>query len=123
MSAADGAERERQLAAIEEWRQRIDTVDDQLVRLLNSRSVCAVEIGRIKRVIGEPIYAPDRERRILERLEQTNPGPLDGLAVRRLFERIIDESRRLERLAAEQEPGAAEGPRSRGEEGSRESQS
>jgi len=120
---SDAEERERQLAAIEEWRRRIDTVDDQLVRLLNSRSVCAVEIGRIKRVIGEPIYAPDRERRILERLEQMNPGPLDGLAVRRLFERVIDESRRLERLAAEQEPGSAEGPLGRGEEGSGESQS
>ena len=112
------AERGRQLAAIEEWRLRIDTVDDQIVRLLNSRSVFAVEIGRIKRAIGEPIYSPDRERRLLERLEQVNPGPLDTLAVRRLFERVIDESRRLERLAAEQEPGSAGGPMGRGQEGS-----
>jgi chorismate mutase len=97
-------ERARQLEAIEGLRRRIDTVDDQLVRLLNSRSVFAVEIGRIKRSIGEPIYSPERERSLLERLERTNPGPLDAMAVRRMFERVIDESRRLERLAAKETP-------------------
>jgi len=86
---------------IEEWRRRIDAIDDQLVRLLNSRSACVVEIGRIKRALGLPLYAPEREVALLERVLRENPGPLDGAAVRRLFERIIDESRRLERLAAE----------------------
>lgn len=86
---------------IEEWRRRIDAIDDQLVRLLNSRSACVVEIGRIKRALGLPLYAPEREVALLERVLRENPGPLDGPAVRRLFERIIDESRRLERLAAE----------------------
>ena len=94
---------ERALNEIDEWRRRIDVIDDQLVRLLNSRSACAVEIGRVKRLLGLPVYSPEREQTILERVMRENPGPLDSLAVRRVFERVIDESRRLERLAADDE--------------------
>lgn len=88
---------------VEAWRRRIDLIDSQLMALLNSRSACAVEVGRIKRSLGLPIYSPEREAVILERVMRENPGPLEPTAVRRVFERIIDESRRLERLAAEGE--------------------
>jgi chorismate mutase len=91
------------LSELEIWRKRIDGIDDQLMRLLNSRSACAVEIGRIKRALGLPIYAPEREAWVLERVMRESPGPLEPLAVRRVFERIIDESRRLERISAEAE--------------------
>jgi chorismate mutase len=91
--------------SIDEWRRRIDAIDDQLVRLLNSRSQCVVEIGRIKRALGLPLYSPEREDALLERVLRDNPGPLDRAAVRRLFERIIDESRRLERVAGEPDIG------------------
>jgi chorismate mutase len=91
------------LMELEIWRKRIDGIDDQLMRLLNSRSACAVEIGRIKRALGLPIYAPEREAWVLERVMRESPGPLEPLAVRRVFERIIDESRRLERISAEAE--------------------
>jgi chorismate mutase len=90
-------------AAIEQWRTRIDLIDAQLVGLLNSRSACAVEIGRIKRTVGLPVYSPEREAAVLDRVGRDNPGPLDPTAVRRVFERIIDEGRRLERLAVEEE--------------------
>ncbi|HSB60754.1 MAG TPA: chorismate mutase [Vicinamibacteria bacterium] len=90
-------------ARIDEWRRRIDSIDDQLMRLLNSRSACAVEIGKVKRALGLPVYSPEREAWILERVARENPGPLDSTAVRRVFERIIDESRRLERIACEEE--------------------
>jgi chorismate mutase len=86
---------------IDQWRRRIDQIDGQLMSLLNSRSACAVEIGRIKRRLGLPVYSPEREAWILERVMRDNPGPLDPMAVRRVFERVIDESRRLERLAGE----------------------
>jgi chorismate mutase len=89
---------------IEAWRRRIDQIDTQLMGLLNSRSACAVEIGRIKRTLGLPVYSPEREARILERVMRENPGPLDPTAVKRVFERIIDESRRLERIAADGGP-------------------
>jgi chorismate mutase len=86
-------------------RRRIDQIDDQLMKLLNSRSACAVEIGRIKRALGMAVYQPDREKWILDRVEKNNPGPLDSNALRRVFERVIDESRRLERLAGEATDG------------------
>ena len=98
--------------ALAAWRARIDLIDGQLMRLLNSRSACAVEIGRVKRRLGLPVYSPEREVAILERVARENPGPLDATAVRRVFERIIDESRRLERLAVEghdEEPQTSKG--------------
>jgi len=97
----DEAARQREEGRVSDLRRRIDQIDDQLMKLLNSRSACAVEIGRIKRQIGLPVYQPDREKWILDRAERNNPGPLDSGAVRRVFERVIDESRRLERLAGE----------------------
>jgi len=99
----EAAVRQRGETQVADLRRRIDQVDDQLMKLLNSRSACAVEIGRIKRRIGMPVYQPEREKQILERAERNNPGPLDSGAVRRVFERVIDESRRLERLAGEAE--------------------
>ena len=72
-------------AELEAWRRRIDLIDEQLMRLLNSRSACAVEIGKIKRALGLPVYSPEREAAILERVMRDNPGPLDPLAVRRVF--------------------------------------
>jgi len=101
VSAPGEAERARAEQELAAWRARIDVIDGQLMRLLNSRSACAVEIGRVKRRLELPVYSPEREAAILERVTRENPGPLDSTAVRRVFERIIDESRRLERLAAE----------------------
>ena len=100
-TAPDPAVVKRGETQVTDLRGRIDQIDDQLMKLLNSRSACAVEIGRIKRQIGMPVYQPERERWILDRVEKNNPGPLDRGAVRRVFERVIDESRRLERLAGE----------------------
>jgi chorismate mutase len=99
-AAEDGGVSQRGEAQVDNLRRRIDQIDDQLMKLLNSRSACAVEIGRIKRQIGMAVYQPEREKWILDRAERNNPGPLDSGAVRRVFERVIDESRRLERLAA-----------------------
>ena len=69
------------------------------MRLLNARAACALEIGRVKKHAGLPIYQPSREAEVLGHVQEINPGPLDDGAVRRLFERIIDEARRLERIA------------------------
>ena len=99
----DPAVAAREEAQVNDLRRRIDQIDDQLMKLLNSRSACAVEIGRIKRHIAMPVYQPEREKWILDRVERNNPGPLDSGAVRRVFERVIDESRRLERMAGQTE--------------------
>jgi chorismate mutase len=86
---------------LEDLRRRIDLLDDHLVRLLNARAACALEIGRLKRQRGMDIYQPARELEVLTHVAAVNTGPLDTPALRRLFERIIDEARRLERLADE----------------------
>jgi chorismate mutase len=80
-------------------RDAIDRVDEVIVRLLNQRAKYAIEIGEIKPVLDMPIYAPEREKQVLLHVERTSDGPLDPTTMRRLFERIIDESRRVERQA------------------------
>lgn len=82
-------------------RDAIDRVDEVIVKLLNQRAKYAVEIGEIKGILDLPIYVPEREKEVLRHVEESNAGPLDESAVRRLFERIIDESRRVERLSAQ----------------------
>lgn len=86
---------------IDELRRRIDTLDRQLVGLLSERASCALAIGRLKEAAGLPVYQPAREAEVLANVQAANVGPLDNGAMVRLFERIIDEARRLERLAAE----------------------
>ena len=85
-------------AAIEAARTEIDKLDEEIVRLLSERAQQVKEIGRAKHRMGGPVYQPDREERVFERVVSANNGPLDDSAILRLFERIIDEARRLERL-------------------------
>ena len=85
---------QREIAKI---RNRMDEIDARLVGLLNERSSCAQAIGRLKDTVGLKVYQPQREREVLSHVRSENAGPLDGDAITRLFERIIDEARRLER--------------------------
>ena len=87
--------------SIEDWRKRIDEIDQKLLELLNDRSRCAIEIGKIKRAQNVRVYDPERERDILRRMKEQNPGPLDEEGLQRLFERVIDECRRIERDESE----------------------
>lgn len=79
------------------WRDRIDGIDRAVLLLLNERSRCANVIGHVKKKLGLPVYVPSREDAVLDNVMQANPGPLPDVAVRRIFERIIDETRSLER--------------------------
>lgn len=97
---------EQLTGALDALRKKIDALDEALVRLLNTRAACALEIGRFKKQLGMEIYQPTREAEVLGHVQGINPGPLDDGAIRRLFERIIDEARRLERIADGGEPGA-----------------
>jgi chorismate mutase len=89
---------------ISDWRQRMDEIDKKLVELLNERSQCALEIGRLKQAAGMPIYQPARENEVLSNAAHNNRGPLTNAAIRRLFERIIDEARSAERVAMHGDP-------------------
>jgi chorismate mutase len=99
-----------EVLSIEELRGRIDVIDEQLVRLLNVRVACAVEVGRLKHEAGLSIYQPDREARVLASVKKSATdlaGPLTAEAVVRIFERIIDEARRAERAAGERRDGSS----------------
>jgi len=80
------------------FREEIDRLDSELLSIFNRRAALALQIGRIKKTLHLPVYDPSREKRIFERMKVDNPGPLDDGAIVRLFERVIDESRRLERI-------------------------
>lgn len=94
---------EHVVARLDALRRRIDALDEELVRLLSRRAECALEIGRVKKDAGLDVYQPAREVDVLAHVQHVNPGPLDDGAIRRLFERVIDEARRLERLADAEE--------------------
>ncbi|OGG49929.1 MAG: chorismate mutase [Candidatus Handelsmanbacteria bacterium RIFCSPLOWO2_12_FULL_64_10] len=86
---------------IEDWRSQIDEIDAAIVEGLNRRMACSLEIGKIKKAQGRPVYAPEREMAILSRVERLNGGPLSGAALKRIFQQIIEESRRLEQERSE----------------------
>ena len=96
----DRLDAEKELSRL---RDAIDRVDEVLVRLLNQRAKYAIQVGETKAVLEAPIYAPEREKEVLAHVGRTSDGPLAPEAVRRLFERIIDESRRIEREVATRE--------------------
>ena len=93
--------------SLDALREEIDKIDDVIVRLLDRRARCAYAIGRLKTERGLAIYEPKREAAVLARVKALNitlGGPLDEHAIIRLYERIIDEARRIQRIEAKHEP-------------------
>jgi chorismate mutase len=92
---------------IADWRKRIDELDRELVRLVNERANCAMEIGRLKQGLAMPVYEPDREKIIFENIAQMNQGPLSQMQLRQVYERLIDVMRQLQRdeMAPAEEQG------------------
>ena len=86
---------------IGEWRNRIDEVDKQLVRLLSVRAQLAIEIGREKREAGVEIYDAARERDVLAQVLRENPGVLSEEALEQLFREIVSVSRQAAADAAQ----------------------
>ena len=95
---------------LDDLRKNIDRVDEVLVRLLNERARCVCEIGRLKKQLGVEVYQPDREKDVLRHVKEIAcEGPLGPDAIERLFERIIDEARRLERRVVHDEVDGTSG--------------
>jgi chorismate mutase len=82
---------------ISDWRKKIDELDRKLVELLSQRAQAAHEIGRLKRGAGMPIYEPDRERTVFDNATKINPGPLPDRDLLRIYERIMDVMRQIQR--------------------------
>jgi chorismate mutase len=85
-------------AKLEEYRVLIDDVDRRIVALLNERTQVVEEIGRVKRESELPIYEPKREEQVFANVTVANCGPMSSDALRRIFERIIDEMRKIQRV-------------------------
>jgi chorismate mutase-like protein len=81
---------------IEHWRTEIDKIDQEILLLLNMRARLAIKVGTLKKAADLPFCDPEREQNVLSRLQDLNDGPLDHIAVGKLFRRIIRESRRVE---------------------------
>jgi chorismate mutase-like protein len=82
---------------IADWRKKIDELDRRLVELLSARARAAVEIGRLKRDTNLPVYEPERERIVFENVQQMNSGPLPGRDLVRIYERIMDVMRNVQK--------------------------
>jgi chorismate mutase-like protein len=82
---------------LDEFRVSIDDIDRRIVELINERTRVVEEIGRVKREAQLPVYEPKREEQVFANITSANQGPIPSDSVRRIFERIIDEMRTLQR--------------------------
>ncbi len=81
---------------LDELRRGIDAIDRQILKLVHDRIRLVMQVGEYKRARQLPVYDPERERQLLDRLSSAAEPPLDGPTIRRIFERLVDESRRIE---------------------------
>lgn len=85
-----------------ELRDEIDILDKSIVQLLNKRTLYAVYIGRVKGEIGLPSYSPEREKEISKKINSYLEEPLTKSALQRIYERIVDESRAIQKEEGKQ---------------------
>ena len=91
------------------WRKRIDTIDRQILDLLNQRAAAVLQLAPLKREQAIPVHAPGRENEVLAKLEAHNQGPLTSQALRGIFECIMKEMRAIQNAPARQTEPNAEG--------------
>ncbi|MCI0547197.1 MAG: prephenate dehydratase [Candidatus Rokubacteria bacterium] len=82
--------------SLDDWRSRINTLDDQILDLLSERARAAISIGDLKRQQALPYFVPEREVEVIERVLGKNPGPLAPEAVRAIWREILSASLALE---------------------------
>ena len=82
---------------IQELREQIDALDEELVRLISERARAARTIGELKRTVAIPVYEPKREQAVFDHVRRLNTGPLNDAEMLHIYERIIDVMRTLQR--------------------------
>jgi chorismate mutase-like protein len=82
---------------IADWRQKIDELDEQIVRLINQRAAAAQAIGELKRAANLPVYEPQREKDVFDHVRRSNHGPLTEAEIIDVYERIVDVMRALQK--------------------------
>jgi chorismate mutase-like protein len=98
---------EELIAALEDCRDRVDHIDRRLVMLLNERARVVEQIGDLKQEQSMKVYEPKREELVIANVTESSAGPLQAEALKRIYERIMDEMRTLqrERMAAKRVEG------------------
>ena len=81
---------------IDAYRIEIDEIDVELLALFNRRAACALAIGSIKKKTGQPIFVPEREKKVLDKMKAMNAGPLANQSVQSLFQCIMDQMKLIE---------------------------
>jgi chorismate mutase-like protein len=93
--------------SLDDWRARIDTLNAQLVKLLNERARCAQQIAAFKERAGLPVFDAQREQAVLDKVSAENLGPLSNEALHRIFNCIMEEHRLLQEAQHQNKGGAA----------------
>lgn len=81
---------------IDDWRKRIDELNEELIALLNKRATFATEIGKIKKELGLPVLDQTRENAVLEKVGTMTKGPLSSESIKEIFRTIMAETRKVE---------------------------
>ncbi|MCQ2124040.1 MAG: chorismate mutase [Fibrobacter sp.] len=81
---------------IEDWRNRIDELNGELIALLNKRATYATEIGKLKKELGLPVLDASREQAVLDRVGSMTNGPLSSDSIKKIFQTIMEETRKVE---------------------------
>src|SRR5262245_12023638 len=84
-------------ASLEPLRRQIDAIDGKIVQLLNDRARVVVEIGKLKQQNNQPIYAPDREKAVLQKVRELNNGPLADRCLEAVYRELMSGSFALEK--------------------------
>ena len=93
---AETMSEDTEIESIDRYRQEIDEIDSEMLRMLNRRASCALSIGEIKKKNNLPIHVPEREEQVLQRLTTLNEGPVPAQSVRIVFQTIFAQMRALE---------------------------
>ena len=94
---------EEGIAQLQAYRESIDRIDVGILALINERTIIVEQIGKVKQQCAMAIYEPKREEQVFENITRNNKGPLPDDAVKRVFERLIDEMRTVQRLKMKKE--------------------
>ena len=89
---------------LKEKRKKIDLIDRKLLKLLNQRLHVALEIGKIKKEMGEKVYDPKREKEVLRRLKIKNRGPLKEKDLEKVFRTMMKVCRGVQKVVNSEVP-------------------
>jgi len=88
--------KETNIMELDALRDRLDILDERILSLLSERAKVIIQVADFKRQHNMPIYVPEREGSIIERLRTVNPGPLPGDTIERIYRNILEEMRKFE---------------------------